>query len=402
MTELENKYIDLILKRCLNFKNTNSLLINCDLKEHLPFAEKVKKRALELGISDIYININDLYEVHDYLLKTNIKDIKNNKIIDRSKWDEYAKKGGCLLFLTSTIPNLMKDIDNEKLTKLAKERIKTISYYKENVAKYLFPWCIVSLPNEKWAKEVFNNDPNAYQKLYLSIMKMCMVDKEDSIKAWSDYIKSNNIYKEKLNNLKISYMHYKNSLGTDLTVKIPDKNTWMNLDKNSGVIVNMPSYEIFTTPDYRETNGIVYSSKPLIYDENKIENFWIKFENGIAVDCHAEVGEKYLKNLLNNFDNTKYLGEVALVPYDSPISNTGVVYNSTLYDENASCHLALGRGFPNTFYNGKNLTADDLKKLGCNISNYHVDFMIGTSDLEIEADTIEGKKLIFKNGNFNI
>ena len=115
MTELENKYIDLILKRCLNFKNTNSLLINCDLKEHLPFAEKVKKRALELGISDIYININDLYEVHDYLLKTNIKDIKNNKIVDRSKWDEYAKKGGCLLFLTSTIPNLMKNIDNEKL-----------------------------------------------------------------------------------------------------------------------------------------------------------------------------------------------------------------------------------------------------------------------------------------------
>ena len=406
MNELENKYIELILNRCLNFKTSKSLMIHCDFKEHILFAQKVAKKAKELGVNDICINVNDLDEIHDYLKNTNIEDICINPLIDRTAWNTYALKGGSCLFLTSTVPGLMNDIEEAKIQKWIEERSKTTEYYRNNVSKYTFPWCIVALPNQRWAKMIFNNDKNAYKKLYLNIMKMCMIDKDDPIKAWENYINENNYYKEKLNNLEITSMHYKNSLGTDLHVGIPQGNRWINLDKTDAsgnqMIVNMPSYEIFTTPDYRQTEGIVYSSRPLYYNDMCINNFSITFKEGKIVSCKAETGQKILEKLIFENKNTNYLGEVALVPYNSPISNTGLVFNETLFDENASCHLAIGMGFPKSFVDSDKLSQDELVSKGLNISPIHVDFMIGTPDLEIEADTKNGKKLIFKKGNFNI
>ena len=164
----------------------------------------------------------------------------------------------------------------------------------------------------------------------------------------------------------------------------------------------MPSYEIFTTANRNKTEGIVYSSRPLIYNDVVIDKFFVKFHEGRVIECGAEVGEETLKSLIFENENANYLGEIALVPHDSPISNTGFVFYETLYDENASCHLAFGHGFPKSFDGYKDLSDEQLLELGCNKSIVHTDFMIGTSDLEIEADTKEGKILIFKNGNFNI
>ena len=168
------------------------------------------------------------------------------------------------------------------------------------------------------------------------------------------------------------------------------------------IMPNLPSYEIFTSPDYRKTNGIVYSSKPLYYNDYCIDEFNIVFKNGKATSCDAKKGKEILEKLLFENENADKLGEVALVPFDSPISNTNIVFKTTLFDENASCHLAVGSGFETTFENYDRLTNKELNEKGLNISSTHVDFMIGTSDLEIEADTIEGKILIFKNGNFCI
>lgn len=406
MEEMEIKYIDLILKRCLNFEQTKSLMIHCDFKEHIPFALKVKERANELGIFDVCINVNDLDEIHEYLKNTKLEDIENNPLIDRKNWNNYALKGGALLFLNSTVPGLMDDIDEEKIQKLIKEREKTISYYRKNVSRYTFPWTIVALPNERWANKVFPNDENAYQKLYYTIMEMCMVDKKDPIQAWDEYIKENNYYKEILNNLHITKMHYKNSLGTDLYVEVPENNKWINLDKTgvlgNQMIVNMPSYEVFTSPDYRKTNGIVYASKPLYYNNICINDFYLEFRDGKVVSCFAKEGQKILEKMIFSQEGAAYLGEVALVPHDSPISNTGLVFNETLFDENAACHLALGDGFIKSFADNDKLSEEELRNRGLNISSTHVDFMIGTSDLEIEAETNQGKKLIFKKGNFNL
>ena len=406
MEKLENKFIELILNRCLNFNQSKSLLIHCDLKEHVLFAEKVKDKANEMGIYDVCIHVNDLDEIHEYLKNTDIEDIKLNSIIDRTDWNTYAIKGAPILFIDSTVPGLMDDIPAEKISKMVREREKTIKYYRANVSKYEFPWCITALPNERWAKSLFGDDENAYEKLYLNIMKMCMADKENPILEWEKYIEKNNYYKNRLNELEIKEMHYKNSLGTDLTIGFSDGIVWNNLDKRDAkggqVICNMPSYEIFTSPDCRETNGIVYSSRPLFYNDCCIDNFSLTFKDGKVIACDAEKGKEMLEKLIFENKNSDRLGEVALVPYDSPISNTGLVFNTTLFDENASCHLALGDGFPKSFKYFQNMSEEELIKKGLNSSDIHVDFMVGTSDLEIEADTKEGKILIFKNGNFNI
>lgn len=406
MEELEKKYIQLLLNRCINFNRSKSLMIHIDFKEHLRFAEMVKLEANKMGIFDICINLNDMDDIHEYLKNTPIDEIKVNPLIDHSNWDKYAMKGGALLFLISDVPGLMEDIEEEKIMKWSQEVRKTNPYYKENVSKYNFPWCIAALPNERWAKKVFNDSNNSYEKLYLNIMKMCMIDKKDPVKAWQEYIEKSNYYKNKLNELNIKTMHLTNSLGTNLTLEIPDKNKWINLDKSDSyggqMIANMPSYEIFTSPDYRKTNGIVYSSRPLYYNDCCINNFNITFKDGEVVSCFAEKGQKILEKLIFENENAKYLGEVALVPFNSPISNTKIVYNETLFDENASCHLALGRGFPKSFYNNEFLSDEELVKMGLNLSSTHVDFMFGTDDLNIEAETNEGKKLIFKNGDFNI
>ncbi len=406
MDILEEKYINLILQRCLNFNQSKSLMINCDLKEHLYFANKIKKAANKLGVYDVCIHLNDKNEVHEYLKNTYVDDIKLNPIIDKTDWNEYAKKGGALLFLNSPTPGLMDDIPIQKMKKMKEETEKSIKYYRENSRKYAFPWCIVNMPNEIWAKSVFGDSPDAYKKLYLNIMKICMIDKNDPLKAWEEHIKNNNYYKKRLNDLKIKTMHFSNSLGTDLTVGIPDDAVWLNLDKTDAkggqMIANMPSYEIFTAPDFRKTNGIVYSSKPLYYNNCCIDDFCITFENGKVISCQAEKGQKVLEQLIYENENTRYLGEVALVPFDSPISNTGLVFNDTLFDENAACHLAVGDCYPKCLKNSQNLSKKELIERGLNVSKNHVDFMIGTSDLNITAETSEGKKLIFKNGNFNI
>lgn len=406
MEELENKYIDLILKRCVNFDQAKSLMIHCELKEHVRFAEKMKKRANELGIFDVCIHAEDHDEIHEYLKNTDVDDIKINPLIDRTDWEKYALKGGALVFLNSNVPGLMDDIPEEKINKMVDERLKTVPYYKSNASKYAFPWCIVTLPNERWAKSIFGDVENAYDKLFLNIMKMCMVDRDDPVQAWSEHIVHNNCYKDILNELDISQVRFTNSLGTDFTVGIPKGNIWLNLDKTDAhggmVITNMPSYEIFTTPDYRMTNGIVYSSRPLLYNNAIIEDFYFVFKDGKVVECHAKKGDKVLNQLVFEHENADYIGEIALVPADSPISNTGLVFNTTLYDENASCHFALGRGFARSFPGYEHLSEAELVSRGYNSSTVHVDVMFGTPDLEAAALTPHGKKLIFKNGNFNI
>lgn len=406
MEELENKYIELLLKQCLNFERSKSLMIHIDLKEHLDFAKKVEQQANDYGIMDVVIHINDLDEIHEYLKNTTFEDIKINKLIDRSIWDEYAKKGAALLFLTSEVPELMNDIESTKIQKWITERGKITPYYRENVTKNTFPWTIAALPNERWAKQLFPNDAESYNKLYKYIFNICMIDKEDPVKEWETYIIENNKYKDTLNSLEITTLHYTNSLGTDLYVEKPKDNIWINLDKNdfygNKMIANMPSYEIFTTPDCNKTNGIVYSSNPLFYNGTCIDNFYIKFQNGRAIECAAEKGEEVLKTLLFKNEGADYLGEIALVPYDSPISNIGIVFNTTLFDENASCHLALGDGYIAAIPKYEDKTNEELRTLGLNNSQVHVDFMIGTKDLKIEAETNKGNILIFENGNFVI
>ena len=231
-----------------------------------------------------------------------------------------------------------------------------------------------------------------------------MLDQDDPSLAWRIFLDENNYYKNRLNELGISKLHYYNNLCTDLEVTIPPNRQWLNPDKTdvlgSPIMVNMPSYEIFSSPDCRTTNGIVYNSRPFIYNGKIIDKFYLEFKDGCVVNYDAEVGKEQLKILIESFPNSNRLGEVALVNYNSPISNLKTVFYEGLIDENASCHLALGKTPFSTIKGCRDLSQEELISSGFNDCLMHEDFMIGTEDLEIEADTKEGKQYIFKKGNF--
>lgn len=397
---MDEKYIKLLLEKCLNFKKSKSLFISLEQSVNKEFGEKLVIYAHKLGINDIYIHDKNLIAKHELLKTIKIEDIENNSIFSDSIFDTYAKKNANFLMIESEIPDLMKDIDPDKIAKMGFIARKTKPIFREKEVNDLIPWCICAYPNEKWAQEIFPNDKCAYQKLYNSIMKMCMVDTKDPCKSWDEYITNSVARINKLNNLGIKKLHYSNSLGTDLFIEMPNDSLWCGAANNKDMIVNMPSYEIFSSPNYLKTNGIVYNSKPLFYSGKKIDGFWIKFRDGKVIDFDAKEGKEILKGIINSDSNSCYLGEVSLVNNDSPISNTHLVFGTTLIDENAACHLALGDGFSECIKDGDKLNKEELLEHGINKSTNHVDFMIGTGDLLIEIETEKGNMVLFEKGNF--
>ena len=297
-------------------------------------------------------------------------------------------------------PNLMDDIPDALIAQAAKRRRETRPVYRKMVEKCTLSWCIAAYPGKMWAESLYQGD-DSYLKLKKAIFKMCMLDKEDPTKSWEEQLSAIQKIISILNHLKLEKLHYSNSLGTDLDIYLP-QNYRFDSAKDGKVIVNMPSYEVFASPIYNKTEGIVYNSKPLNYNGKIIDQFWIKFIDGKVVDYDAKKGKNILKAIIESDANSCYLGECALVEYNSPISLTNKIFNTTLIDENASCHLALGAGFAECLENGLNLNEQELLKSGINISKTHVDFMIGTSDLSIIGTTVNGEKItIFKNGNFD-
>jgi len=396
----EEKYIKLLLERCLNLKSGMSLFINYNkvIKE---FVNKIVKYANEIGIVDIYLDERDINREHDLLVKLDINDISKHECFNSKNWDKYAKKNAAFLLLDSDIPSLMDDVDSEKLAKASYVRQTTKPVYKEKQLKSLIPWCIAAVPNEYWAKEIFPNSQKPVDDFWEVLADVCMLRSENPISSWNKQLKEQAKNIEKLNNLKIKKLYIKNNLGTNLEIELPKDALWESASSGKW-IVNIPSYEIFTSPNYKKTNGIVYSSKPLVYNGKVIDKFYLKFKNGKVEEFDAKEGKDILKEIINIDELSSYLGEVALVNYNSPISNTKMIFKNTLFDENASCHLALGSGFLECLKESDKYSEKELDSLGMNSSKSHVDFMIGTKDLLVEADTKKGKITIMRDGNLVI
>lgn len=401
--ELEEKYIDLLLNKCINFNNSKSMLISYK-KENKTFVEKVVEKAHELGVEDIFLAEEDIYQKHDILKNISVEEIDTNEYFNKKIWDEYALKGASFLMLESEYPNLMDDISSEKLARARYIDRITRSIYKKLQLEFKVPWCIAALPSKSWAKKLFPemSEEEAHDKLFELICQMCMVDTEDPKESWNKFLQEQNKMQEKLNQLEIKSLHYQNSLGTDLYIELTPNTYWHSAGSlGENMLVNMPTYEIFTNPNFRKTNGIVYASRPLHYNGRLISDFYLEFKEGKVINYDAKEGKDLLKEIINSDEYSSYLGEVALVNNDSPISNTGIVYGTTLLDENASCHLALGNGFAECIEGGESMSEEELIEIGVNPSKNHVDFMIGTPDLQISVETNQGKKIIFKDGNFN-
>ena len=311
----------------------------------------------------------------------------------------------CRLFLTSEAPDGLQGVNMGKVAKARRMSYPVLKPYIDQ-REGQQQWCIAAVPGKAWAKKVFPDlrPAAAMEKLWEAILSASRVT-DDPIKAWDEHnadLKSRCQY---LNDLGIESLHYTAANGTDFTVGlIPEGIFGGGADTSRQGIVfnpNIPSEECFTSPMKGKAEGIVYSSMPLSYQGQLIDKFSIRFENGKAVEAKAEVGEELLNTMLNMDEGAGYLGECALVPQASPICESGILFYNTLFDENAACHLAVGRGFTDCIRDHHNKTLAECQELGINDSMIHVDFMIGCDTMNIDATTRDGKVVpIFRNGNW--
>ncbi len=406
MIENLEKYAEVLLKRCLNLKKGEPLFIEAPT-ENYEFVRILNKLALEIGSKDIHIEWYDENVKHDTLIKLSEEEIKNHPFWNKSIFDEYAKKNAAFLMLDSENPDLMNDVESSKVSLSGLISRTSRPIYKQKQGIYEVSWCIAATSTKAWSEKLFPKCNDSKDKLWNLIFDICFIKENNPILAWEQQVFQSEKRSKILNNYKFKKLHYTNSLCTDLYVGLTDKTIWCgagetNLDGRK-LLVNIPTFEVFTSPDKTKTNGIVYSSKPLVYNGALIEDFCLEFNGGKVVNVKAKKGEDVLKGIIEADENSCMLGECALVDYNSPISMSGITFYTTLYDENASCHLALGEGFKGCVENGINSNLEDLEKIGLNHSTIHVDFMIGTKDLKITGIDKNNKEIIiFNNGNFEI
>lgn len=324
---------------------------------------------------------------------------------EEARWQHYVDTIPCRIYLLSEDPDGLKGINQTKMAKAQQKRYPIIKPYRDAIENK-YQWCIAAVPGKAWAKKLFPElrTSAAVEKLWENILACSRVD-EDPIAAWEAHNRDLHDRCAYLNSLHIEKLHYTSANGTDFTVgMIPEGRFCGGSEKSLQGIVfnpNIPSEECFISPKRGEAEGIVYATKPLSYQGQLIDKFWIKFHEGKAVEWNAEVNNELLTKLITMDEGSAYLGECALVPYDSPIRQSGILFYNTLFDENAACHLALGMGFADTIENFHEKTLAECRALGVNDSMIHEDFMIGSQDMNIDAVCADGKTVpIFRDGNW--
>ena len=405
--ELLQKYARLVVKVGVNLQRDQLLVINSPL-ECADFARLIAAEAFEAGAHDVVVSWSD-EELAHIRYEKGAKQIFTEFPDWRVRfYQDYAEQGAAFVSIAARNPEIFKDIEPEKLTLSAQSAGAALLEYRARLMNNENTWCVVSVPTVGWAKKVFPDlsEEEAQARLWQEIFRTVRIEPgKDPAEAWQEHISTLQRAAEFLNRKNFKSLHYRNSLGTDLTVALPEGHIWAGGAERSATGVtfaaNMPTEEVYSLPLREGVNGTVYASKPLIYNGNRIENFHLTFKEGRVVDFGAEVGEETLRELINMDEGSHYLGEVALVPYDSPISNSGILFYNTLFDENAACHLALGKAYPTCIRGGEKMDSVTLLQHGVNDSLVHEDFMIGTADLSIVGTTQEGEEVeIFINGNF--
>ena len=400
-------YAKLIAKMGGNVKKGQDVWIIAGLDQP-EFVTMVAEECYRLGARKVTVDWD--YQPLDKLTQKKASLTTLSRV---EKWQEEKLKYQVenlpvRIYLDSDDPDGMKGVNQVKMSKVSQARYKVIKPYRDAMENK-YQWCIAAVPGAAWAKKVFPGEPRgrAIEKLWQAILYTARVTEgEDAVAAWEAHNADLSARCDYLNNLGIETLEYKSANGTDFRVGMIEDALFMGgseIAQGSGIEFNpnIPSEEVFISPMKGIAEGIVYSSKPLSYRGELIENFSVRFENGKAVEVKAEKNEDLLREMISMDEGAAYLGECALVPYDSPIRNSGVLFYNTLFDENAACHLALGHGFTNTLKDYDKYTLKECYEKGINDSMIHVDFMIGTEDLSITAITRDGKRVpIFKNGNW--
>ena len=400
------KYAKLIAVKGVNIKKGEEVVIECDLDQP-EFIKMLVDECYKAGAGKVIVDFRyqPLQKLH--IRYRSVKTLSTVEEWEKAKLQHLVDVLPARIVILSEDPDGLVGINQEKFAKGQQGRYPIIKPYADKMDGKR-KWCIAAVPGKAWAKKVFPElkVSQAVEKLWQSILYTSRVDEDsDAVENWNNHNKDLHSRCEYLNALGIETLHYTASNGTDFTVGLIENSQFCGGSERTlggtEYNPNIPSEEVFISPMKGKAEGIVYSSKPLSYQGQLIENFSIKFENGKAVDCKAEKNEELLKKLISMDEGSAYLGECALVPYDSPISNSGILFYNTLFDENAACHLALGMGFMETIKDYHNYSLEEIREMGINDSMVHEDFMIGTEDLCITAHCRDGKDVpIFENGNW--
>ena len=398
------EYARLIVRCGMNVQKGQEVLIRADLDQpefvKLVVEEAYKAKAKEVIVQWSYQPLSKLHVRYQ-----SVKTLGEVKEWEKTRQQHYCDVLPCTLYLTSEDPDGLKGMN---MTKMAKARQLSYPilkpYADEREGKQ--QWCIAAVPGGAWAKKVFPGLPKgkAIEKLWEAILSASRVN-EDPVKAWEAHNADLKARCDYLNSLGIETLHYTAANGTDLTVGMIPEAIFCGGGETTrqGVFFNpnIPTEECFISPMKGKAEGIVYSTKPLSYQGQLIENFFIRFEGGKAVESGAEKGAELLATMLSMDEGAAYLGECALVPQRSPICESGLLFYNTLFDENAACHLAMGMGFADTIRDHHNKTLEECRDLGINDSMIHEDFMIGCDTMNIDAHCADGKVVpIFRNGNW--
>ncbi len=403
-TQLKN-YAKLLAKVGLNVKKGQSVFIAAGLDQP-DFVTMVVEECYKAGASEVYVEWS-----HQPVEKLSsdyrtLESLSTLKPWAKAKWEYKAEKFACRLYIESEDPDGMSGVDQEKMSAARRALYPQIKPYRQALENR-HQWCIAAVPGEAWAQKVFPHLPKkkAVEEMWKTILYTSRADGKNPVAAWKAHNADLLARCEYLNALGLESLEIKSSNGTDVKIGLNEDGLFCGGQEKTrkGRIFNpnIPTEEVFTTPKAGVVEGRVYATKPLSYMGELIENFSVVFEKGKVVSVQAEKGEALLKEMVSMDDGAGMLGEVALIPYDSPISQSGVLFYNTLFDENASCHLALGRGFNECMKDYDKYSEEELKQRGINDSMIHVDFMIGAKDTQIIGVTKDGKRVsIFENGTW--
>lgn len=398
------EYAKLIVRCGINVQKGQEVLIYAGLDQP-EFVQMVVEEAYKAKAGKVIVHFDyqPLAKIHARY--QTVKTMGTVEEWEKARQQHYCDALPCRLFLDSDDPDGMKGMNMKKVAKARQMSYPILKPYidaRENKQQ----WCIAAVPGAAWAKKMFPelSKKQAIEKLWETILYTARVT-EDPIKAWEEHNADLQARCKYLTDLQIKELHYTAANGTDLTVGMIPEGKFCGGGETilSGVFFNpnIPTEECFISPKRGLAEGIVYATKPLSYQGQMINNFYMRFENGKVVEAKAEQGQELLDYMLSMDEGAAYLGECALVPQNSPICQSGLLFYNTLFDENAACHLAVGMGFPDTIKDFQNKTLEECRALGINDSMIHVDFMIGCDTMNIDAICEDGRTVaVFRNGNW--
>ena len=398
------KYARLIAEVGANVQKGQEVFIVAGLDQP-EFVAMVVDECYKLGAKRVVVDwdYQPLEKLH--VRYQSVKTLSELTDYQEARWKHYVAALPCRIYLDSDDPDGLKGVNQAKMAKARQKKYPLIKGYRDQMENK-YQWCIAAVPGEAWAKKLFPelSKRQAVEKLWEAILSTSRVT-EDPVAAWKAHNASLAEHCAWLNGLGIDRLHYTAGNGTDFTVgMIPQAEFKGGGDRTlSGVFFNpnIPTEECFISPMRGVAEGVVHASKPLSWNGQLIDKFCIRFSEGKAVEWHADVNNEALTQMISMDEGSAYLGECALVPYDSPIQNSGILFYNTLFDENAACHLALGMGFADTIVGFEEKSLEECRALGINDSMIHVDFMIGTGDMSIDAITRDGRTVsVFRNGNW--